>query len=151
MIIAFWCVQLLSLVAYCEITDYFCAGPSSCPYYSDFPNSPISNWARFAPKAIKDGIMHSNLESMSIDDLWSLNQRIVSILSSKILEEVAQLEKRLVQLKDNTRRPYPPVVPKFRNPKQPSETWSGRGKRPRWLSAQLKNGKQLDDFRVHAF
>ena len=31
------------------------------------------------------------------------------------------------------RRPYPPVVPKYRNPDRPSETWAGRGKKPRWL------------------
>jgi len=46
------------------------------------------------------------------------------------------------------RRPYPPVVPKFRNPDRPSETWAGRGKKPRWLAAQLKSGKRIDDFRI---
>ena len=40
------------------------------------------------------------------------------------------------------------VFPKFRNPEQPSETWAGRGKKPRWLTAQLRSGKQLDDFRI---
>jgi hypothetical protein len=29
------------------------------------------------------------------------------------------------------RRPYPPVVPKYANPDEPSQVWSGRGKRPR--------------------
>ena len=33
------------------------------------------------------------------------------------------------------------VAPKFRNPANPSETWSGRGKRPRWFNAALKSGK----------
>ena len=46
------------------------------------------------------------------------------------------------------RRPYPPVVPKYRNPDRPSETWAGRGKKPRWLAAQLKSGKRIDDFRI---
>jgi DNA-binding protein H-NS len=46
------------------------------------------------------------------------------------------------------RRSYPTVFPKFRNPEQPSETWAGRGKKPRWLVAQLKSGKQIDDFRI---
>jgi DNA-binding protein H-NS len=46
------------------------------------------------------------------------------------------------------RRPYPPVVPKYRNPERPSETWAGRGKKPRWLAAQLKSGKRIDDFRI---
>ena len=46
------------------------------------------------------------------------------------------------------RRPYPAVVPKYRNPERPSETWAGRGKTPRWLAALLKSGKRIDDFRI---
>ncbi|HTE96912.1 MAG TPA: H-NS family nucleoid-associated regulatory protein, partial [Bradyrhizobium sp.] len=34
------------------------------------------------------------------------------------------------------------------NPAKPSETWAGRGKQPRWLTAQLRAGKKLDDFRI---
>jgi DNA-binding protein H-NS len=33
------------------------------------------------------------------------------------------------------------VAPKYRNPAEPSMTWSGRGKRPRWFTAALKSGK----------
>jgi DNA-binding protein H-NS len=50
--------------------------------------------------------------------------------------------------KSSIRRPYPEVVPKYRNPERPSETWAGRGKTPRWLAAQLKSGRQIDDFRI---
>ena len=31
---------------------------------------------------------------------------------------------------------------------EPSETWAGRGKKPRWLTAQLKSGKRIDGFRI---
>ena len=51
-------------------------------------------------------------------------------------------------VKSRARRPYPAVVPKYRNPEQPSETWAGRGKTPRWLTAQLNSGKRIDDFRI---
>jgi DNA-binding protein H-NS len=47
------------------------------------------------------------------------------------------------------RRPYPKVLPKYRNPKG-GETWTGRGKQPRWLTAQLKSGKKLNDFLISA-
>lgn len=97
-----------------------------------------------------------DLTSMPIDELWSLHEELVLLLSSKILEEKRQLERKLSQLeaaptvRAPARRPYPPVQPKFRNPMQPCETWAGRGKQPRWLSAQLRTGKQLDDFRIRA-
>jgi DNA-binding protein H-NS len=45
------------------------------------------------------------------------------------------------------RRKYPRVLPKYRNP-QTSETWSGRGKLPRWLAAAMKSGRKLEDFRI---
>jgi DNA-binding protein H-NS len=48
----------------------------------------------------------------------------------------------------HARRPYPQVFPKYSNPAKPSETWAGRGKQPRWLTAQLRAGKKLDDFRI---
>jgi DNA-binding protein H-NS len=39
------------------------------------------------------------------------------------------------------------VLPKYRNP-QTSETWSGRGKRPRWLMAAMKSGRKIEEFRI---
>jgi hypothetical protein len=40
------------------------------------------------------------------------------------------------------------VAPKYRNPEDPSETWDGRGLKPRWLSAAIKGGKTLEDFAI---
>ena len=45
------------------------------------------------------------------------------------------------------RRKYPRVLPKYRNP-HTSETWSGRGKRPRWLVAAIKSGRKIEEFRI---
>ena len=99
-----------------------------------------------------------DLKSMSVDELWSLHELVNSVLARKIAAEKAQLDQRLQQLglspsdsankKSLARRPYPQVFPKYRNPAQPAETWAGRGKQPRWLTAQLRSGKKLDDFRI---
>ena len=40
------------------------------------------------------------------------------------------------------------VAAKYRNPHNPSETWTGRGVRPRWLQAQLDSGRSIDDFKI---
>lgn len=41
------------------------------------------------------------------------------------------------------------VTPKYRNPKNPSETWSGRGRKPRWLTVALTSvGAKLEDFLI---
>jgi DNA-binding protein H-NS len=100
----------------------------------------------------------NDLELKSIDELWALHEKIAAKLVAKLSAEKSMLENRLRQLnrrsptqhhrKKTGRRPYPTVFPKFRNPERPSETWAGRGKRPRWLTAQLKSGKRIDDFRI---
>jgi|ERR1700745_1486556 DNA-binding protein H-NS len=99
-----------------------------------------------------------HLSKKSVDELWALHEQVVDILSSKIAEEKARLEKRLSALRLQNaatlgapaKRPYPPVLPKYRNPVRASETWAGRGKQPRWLVAALKKGKHLEDFRITA-
>jgi DNA-binding protein H-NS len=105
-----------------------------------------------------------NLDAMSTDEMWLLHEEISQVLSVKLTSEKRELEKRLAQLrkekeipqleavdrklKDSRpeRRKYPRVFPKFQNPSVPSETWSGRGKQPRWLTAALKAGHRIEDF-----
>ena len=40
-----------------------------------------------------------------------------------------------------------PVAPKFRNTKT-GDTWSGRGRTPRWLVALEAQGKSREDYRI---
>jgi DNA-binding protein H-NS len=109
-----------------------------------------------------------HLASWSMNELWTLHEEVCAILSERITSEKRGLEERLAKLNGGlifnnaklknkgaqaserraVRRKYPPVLPKFRNPSDPSETWAGRGKRPRWMVAQLKEGKKMDDFLI---
>lgn len=104
-----------------------------------------------------------NFDAMSIDELWMLHEQVAEILTTRISNEKAELEKRLRRLgrafgdrridieaseSRSDRRPYPRVAPKYFNPSKPSETWSGRGKTPRWLKAQLETGRKVEDFRI---
>ena len=92
----------------------------------------------------------AELDRMSTDDLWSLHVELSQLLQQRIKQEKLQLEERLKRLQTpmSGRRPYPPVSPKYRNPDQPSETWAGRGKQPRWLVAQLRSGRRIEDFSI---
>jgi DNA-binding protein H-NS len=107
------------------------------------------------------------LNSLSVDELWKLHEEVGAVLSERILAEKRGLEERLARLnramvdkskipgtvsktgqRRTLRRKYPPVLPKYRNPNNPSETWAGRGKQPRWLVSQLKAGKKMSDFLI---
>ena len=105
-----------------------------------------------------------NLDAMSIDEIWQLHEEISRVLSVRLTSEKRELEKRLAQLRlekdmrqsvpvdatlrdaSRERRKYPRVFPKYRNPDEPSETWSGRGKQPRWLTTALKTGHTIEEF-----
>jgi len=108
-----------------------------------------------------------DFEAMSFEDLWSLHEQISQILAVRITSEKRELERRLAVLNrsrgvietadgesarsakanDESRRKYPRVLPKYRNP-QTSETWSGRGKQPRWLVAAIKTGRTIEEFEI---
>ena len=99
---------------------------------------------------------NSDLNLMAIDELWELHQQITAKLARELTIKKARLEEQLHKIgsagnliaSDGRRRPYPKVLPKYRNPKDPAETWSGRGKQPRWLTAQLRSGKKVHDFLI---
>ena len=108
------------------------------------------------------------LERMSLEELWALHERVRSLLSERISAEKHELEKRLAHLnrqmstreaivaelmsddvsRPRQRRTYPRVHPKYQNPSAPEETWSGRGKQPRWLVSALEAGGKVEDFRI---
>jgi DNA-binding protein H-NS len=103
----------------------------------------------------------NEFDSMAVDELWSLHEQLGLILTRKIAEEKAKLEERLRMLQNSSlensnsaispnrpRRAYPKVLPKYQNPKNPAEKWSGRGKQPLWVQAQLKAGKKLEGFLI---
>ncbi|MCL2714004.1 MAG: H-NS histone family protein [Alphaproteobacteria bacterium] len=109
----------------------------------------------------------AKLESLSLDELSALYDRVGSVLTRRIRDDKEKLKKTLVSVKhgatkQNPSAPavrggkpkrdkdwkYPPVVPKYRNPEDRSQTWAGRGKQPRWLAAQIKAGKKIEDFLI---
>jgi DNA-binding protein H-NS len=102
-----------------------------------------------------------DLDSMSADQLWSLHEEICEILSSRIMEQKRELDKRLAVLhassettleptspkSGKSRRKYPKVLPQFFNP-ETAKTWAGRGKQPRWLILAQESGRNIEEFRI---
>ncbi len=97
------------------------------------------------------------LTEMALDELWALHQRVVSILASRLETQKREVEDRLRRLradvapnpvKEPPRRRYPAVLPKFRNPAEPHQTWSGRGKRPHWVTELVNAGISIQDLQI---
>ena len=96
------------------------------------------------------------LKSMSVEKLSQLKKQVEAALSAKVVEQRRDLEAQLSQLnrfdgrsaKMKMGRRGGAVAAKYRNPENPSETWAGRGLKPRWLTAAMKSGKKLEDFAI---
>ncbi|EKF73667.1 DNA-binding protein H-NS [Alcanivorax hongdengensis A-11-3] len=118
--------------------------------------------------------MSINLDELSIEELEKLIKQAEAALEKKrkaelknaqaVLEKMAKdlgvepesllkgvekkkptRGKKAAKKKAGVRRP---AKVKYRNPKDSSQTWTGRGKRPVWLQQELDNGAKLEDFAV---
>jgi DNA-binding protein H-NS len=94
----------------------------------------------------------SNLAKMSVEALIEMRDDIGKILSRKTEQLQSQLaalglgnggKRRISKVKGRK------VAPKYRNPKNRSETWAGRGATPRWMVAAIKAGKKKENFLIH--
>jgi DNA-binding protein H-NS len=95
---------------------------------------------------------------MSIEKLRDLKDQIEATIHAKVTERRHELESEMSKLirfegargKVGKGGAKGSVAPKYRNPENPTETWAGRGLKPRWLAAAIKKGGKLDDFLIAA-
>ena len=114
--------------------------------------------ANEATKGMKSTSNRLDLSGMSIDDLLELRDRVSETLKGRLDSERRALEERLARLNDvaaegsDGSRPSPlkgrKVAPKYQNPKNPSQTWAGRGHTPSWMAAAVAAGASMSDFEI---
>ena len=81
-------------------------------------------------------------KDQAIEDAYDQIVAIADGLGFSI-EELLELGEQ--KRKKTTRKA---VEPRYRNKNNPEQTWTGRGKQPRWLVAELENGAKLEDFLI---
>lgn len=104
--------------------------------------------------------MTIDLSDLSLKELKDLQSQVAKEIEGfkdrKKREALAALEEKARELGftfseltgAGKMRKRSPAVPKFANPANPSETWSGRGRKPLWFVAALKSGKSPDDMSI---
>jgi DNA-binding protein H-NS len=86
----------------------------------------------------------SQLEKMSLKELMSLDAKIKYAIDEKRVSERHEMRAKMEELARKSgftvaelfggrKGKGGKVAPKYRNPKDPSQTWTGRGRRPNWL------------------
>lgn len=104
--------------------------------------------------------MAFDLNSMSLKELKDLQVQVAKAIASyedrKKKEALAELEEKaramgfsLAELTGTAApRKRAPASAKYANPVDASDTWSGRGRKPRWFADALKAGKRPEDMAV---
>lgn len=104
--------------------------------------------------------MAIELNSMTLKELKELHSQTAKAIATfedrKKKDALAELEERAKSLGFTLAeltgaaptRKRAPVAAKYANPANKSETWSGRGRKPRWFEAALKAGKSEKDLSI---
>lgn len=104
--------------------------------------------------------MDIDLNTLSLKELKDLQSQVGKAISSfedrRKKEAILELEEKARTLGFSlseltgiaTVRKRAPATAKFANPADSSETWSGRGRKPRWFELALKSGSKPEDMAI---
>jgi DNA-binding protein H-NS len=97
------------------------------------------------------------LQKMPTGELQKLRAEVEAMIATKVAERREELQSQLSKLLEITgngngtrsaRGKTRSVPVKYRNPKNADEVWSGRGRMPLWLGAEMKAGRDREEFLV---
>src|SRR5215475_6020499 len=93
-----------------------------------------------------------NLSRMDVESLATLRKQVDELLLKRRADIESQLGALAALTGERVRRGRGSslkgikVAPKYRD--RAGNTWAGRGAKPRWLVAAIKEGKKLEDFAI---
>ncbi|WP_017999106.1 H-NS histone family protein [Paracoccus sp. N5] len=102
--------------------------------------------------------MTVDLDAMSLKELRDLRNKLDRAISTfedrRKREALAAVESAAREFGFNlaeltaARPARSKVAAKYANPQDPSATWTGRGRKPRWVQEALDSGKKLEDLEI---
>ena len=98
----------------------------------------------------------NGLDRMSYAELLKLQERIEAAIAEKRVEGAAATKEQLramaekagFSLNDLFGKRGKKRQAKYRDPKDTSQTWTGRGRKPNWLVGAVKKGAKIDSFAI---
>ncbi len=104
--------------------------------------------------------MDVNLHALTLKELKDLHSQVTKAIATfedrKKKEALSELEDKaremgftLAELTGtNFSRKRAPATAKYSNPANSADTWSGRGRKPRWFEAALNSGKSPESLAI---
>jgi len=103
----------------------------------------------------------SKVENMSYKELLDLQKRVQAAIEARRQQEQEQVRRKILELAKKSgldvseligakakapRKSKKAPAVKYRNPANPSQTWTGRGRKPKWLVEALQKGADIEKF-----
>lgn len=100
-----------------------------------------------------------SFDTMSLDELKRLKKDLDKAIANyddrRKAEARRDLEEKareygfsLSELADVKTTKRAALAPKYRNPSNPEQTWSGRGRQPTWFREAIQAGAEPDDLKI---
>jgi len=97
-----------------------------------------------------------DLSGYNLAELKGLHFDIDQEIQRRVRDERAQARARIQALAADAGIPLDALVqgdaapgaPRYRNPADSGQTWTGRGRQPRWIAEALASGRSLDEFKI---
>lgn len=100
----------------------------------------------------------SKIDTMTYKELLDLQEQVKAAIAERRAAEQDQLKRKVLALARQSgvdvselfgarslRKGKKPGV-KYRNPADPTQTWTGRGRKPKWLVEALGKGAKMERF-----
>jgi DNA-binding protein H-NS len=101
----------------------------------------------------------NGLEKMSYVELINLRERVEEAIAEKRVADAQATKEQLRQMAEKAGfdirelygkrgSPKGTGIAKYRNPKDTSQTWTGRGRKPNWLLDAVNKGSKIESFAI---
>ena len=104
--------------------------------------------------------MNTNFEDMTLEELKGLKKELDKAIDTYENRKKAEARKQLDEhasklgfkleelVNDKTIKTKKSVAPKYQHPEDHSQTWTGRGRKPKFVTEHVDNGGNLDDLLI---
>lgn len=109
-------------------------------------------------------LMKPDISELSVEELKRLQEEAEALIASKKDQAIEDAYNQIIEIAENVgfsveqllefgaqkrkKTTRKSVELRYRNKNNAEETWTGRGKQPRWLVAEIEKGAKLEDFLI---
>jgi len=114
------------------------------PAFSKMSDSILESYKRDIEKELAS---RSNIDKKR-DKVLAKVQKLLKAEGMTLEDLLGKTPARTAGKRKAVSKPRGKVAPKYRNPKNTAEMWTGRGRQPRWVAAFIKSGGKIEQLLI---